>query len=576
MSNELVPVSRSDRESAIVDVAMPLFDLRDTSLQALDQSKTTAGDLQSQLLLAYRGNENQARVFSRSFLDSNRLGMFKWLQAFTPLPIAFALLGAFELPVMLMTFLPNRIFLQVLAMLFFISATTVLTAFTASRVLFNRKKAFTGGSRRDLLASVFEPDHIAISPQGLNLQWSSKHCSFMGLVLPWKRIALAYAEEHIDPVSNEKYEILCIRDNVGKALRLDCRQFASDVLVKAFLKRAPWSVKAPPMVLAMQPAQSFRWQYLLRWASSISKFRKDGARVKTSIVSGSLLKGGKYKVIETFTLRKLGVDHLAEVLTSGGGNTSGPVSYKGLNSYEPVEHSCLTRVLVQQFVVPLEQTFLQWYWTLHHFETEVRRLSSVNSNNITRWLDVFAENGSLFVVTEYDASPSLRQIVRESGPLPEARVREIALEMCEILLHLHQLDPPYVHKSFTPDALVLAKEGFVKLNQFTLGQQLVPSQMFASYLDRRYTSFELLRDRPSHQSDIYSFGCTLFYLLTGEDPKPFQQSNPRLIRPEISERFNHIVLKATEPSANARFDSVSDIKDAILELACSETSLVLL
>jgi serine/threonine-protein kinase len=155
-------------------------------------------------------------------------------------------------------------------------------------------------------------------------------------------------------------------------------------------------------------------------------------------------------------------------------------------------------------------------------------------------------------------------------------VREIALELCEILIHLHQLDPPYVHKALTPDALVEAKEGFVKLNLFSVGQQLVPSQMFASYFDRRYMSLELLRDRASHQSDIYSFGCILFFLLTGEDPKPFQQSNPRNLYPEISERFNEVVLKSTEPAASQRFDSAQEIKELILELANSETRLALL
>jgi serine/threonine-protein kinase len=233
-------------------------------------------------------------------------------------------------------------------------------------------------------------------------------------------------------------------------------------------------------------------------------------------------------------------------------------------------------VKIQQFVLPPEQKFMQWYWLLSQFEREVRRLSCVNSNNITRWLDVFVENGSIFVVTEYDASQTLRELVKQSGPLPEARVREIALEMCEILLHLHQLDPPYVHKAFTPDALVLAKEGFVKLNRFALGHQLVPSQTFASYFDRRYVSPEQLRDRASFQSDIYSFGCTLFYLLTGEDPKPLQQSNPKALRPELSDRFNEIVLKASEPAAGSRYDSAAAIKDAILELANSETRLALL
>ncbi|MBS1956941.1 MAG: protein kinase [Cyanobacteria bacterium SZAS-4] len=575
MSNELVPYpGQHDCDEVLDEVALPLFDLRDTSLQALDQSNATIGDLQSQLLLAYSGSETSALVYSKSFLQSNPLGLNKFVQAFLPIPLFVGALAAFEFPAFMFGFhLDNFFYLCLMSVYFSLCAASIFALMLASVAINRRKNSLIPKREISAFASVHEPDHIAISPQGINLQWSAKFFSYMGLVLPWKRIALAYLEEHVDAETNETYEILCIRDNLGKALRLDCREFASGVLIKALQKRAPWAVKAPPMVLALQPMQQFRLNYLLQWSIDIARMFFTN-RSAPEVVVGSLLKRDKYKILETSPVRRFGVHHIAEVLTGRG---SSPISYKGLNSYEQTENSCSTQVKVQQFVLPPRQTIVQWYWMLNQFEREVRRLSCVNSNNITRWLDVFAENGSLFVVTEYDASATLRQIVRDRGRLPEARVREIALEMCEILIHLHQLEPPYVHKAFTPDALILAKEGeFVKLNQFAIGNQLMPSQLFGSYFDRRYTSLEQLRDQASVQSDIYAFGCTLFYLLTGEDPRPFEQSNPKSLHPEISDRFNEIVMKATEPNAHLRYDSVTSIKDAMLELANSETNLVLL
>lgn len=575
MGNELVPSSGAECERVLSEVALPLFDLRDTSLQALDQCNSTAGDLQSQLLLAYRGSETPARVFSRSFFTSNSLGLFKCIQAYLPIPVFVGTIAGFELPAILAACHFEGIFMQMLLFYIFISISSFLSIVLASVLRHRRRSVRMRNDEQSSMANVFEPDHIAISPQGINLQWSAKYFSYMGLVLPWKRIALAYVEEHVDSLTGEAYEILCIRDNVGKALRLDCRAFASGVLIKALQKRAPWAVKAPPMVLALQPVQLFRWQYLVKWSYSISRNLSNRTSALTELAQGVLLKKGKYKIIETLPVRKFGTEHLAEVMTEGTGE-SNLVAVKGLNLHDQTASSCSTKVRIQQFILPPRQKFSQWYWTISHFEHEVRRLSYVNSNNITRWLDVFIENGSAFVVTEYDASKSLRQIVRESGRLSESRVREIALELCEILIHLHQLDPPFVHKALTPDVLVQAKEGFVKLNHFAVGQQLVPSQIFASYFDRRYMSLELLRDRPSHQSDIYSLGCILFFLLTGEDPKPFQQSNPRNMHPEISERFNEIVLRSTQPAASQRFESAQEIKELILDLANSETRLALL
>lgn len=577
MSSEMVPYSgHHDCDEVLDEVAMPLLDLRDTSLQALDQSNSTIGDLQSQLLLAYSGSETSDLVYSKSFLQSNPLGLNKFVQAFLPVPIFIGGLAAFEFPAFMVGFhLENFFFLSLMFVYFILCASSIFAILLTSVVINRRRNGHFLKRDVSALANVTEPDHIAISPQGINLQWSARFFSFMGLVLPWKRIALAYVEEHVDAQTNEIYEILCIRDNLGKALRLDCREFASGVLIKALQKRAPWAVKAPPMVLALQPVQLFRWNYLVQWSANIVKTLVAKNRPVAEVVVGSLLKRDKYKVIETAPVRRFGVEHIAEVLT-GSNNSSSPIAYKGLNSYDQTESSCSTQVKIQQFVLPPHQTLVQWYWMLNQFEREVRRLSCVNSNNITRWLDVFAENGSIFVVTEYDASKSLRKLVREGGPLPEARAREVALEMCEILIHLHQLDPPYVHKAFTPDSLIIAKGEFVKLNQFAIGNQLMPSQLYGSYFDRRYISLEQLRDQSSIQSDIYSFGGTLFYLLTGEDPRPLEQSNPRSLRPEVSERFNEIILKATEQNAHLRYDSVVSIKEAILELANSETSLVLL
>jgi hypothetical protein len=577
MTNEIVPYTqRKDCEEILDEVAMPLLDLRDTSLQALDEGNSTVGDLQSQLLLAYSGSESPSRVFSRSLLQSNPLGFNKLVQAFLPIPCLIGAIASVELPAFVVTYHMGGVAYLLLMIAYFLMTSATILALLSFTVL-NLRRGTGAFSRGDFswLANLLEPDHIAISPQGLNLQWSGKMFSYMGLVLPWKRIALVYLEEHGS--GDERYQILCIRDNLGKALRLDCREFASGVLIKALQKRAPWAVKAPPMVLALQPVQQYRWSYLVSWAVDIKR-SLSSKRIHSPIETlvGRSLKKGKYKITVTSPIRKFGIEHIAEVSRGGGGNSSQAVSYKGLNTVGEVENSSSSRVRIRQFILPVKQNPAQWYWMLHHFEREVRRLSCVNNNNITRWLDVFVEGGAAYVVTEYDASKTLREIVQISGPLKEGRVREIALEMCEILLHLHHLDPPYIHKAFTPDSLILAKGEFVKLNQFAIGMQLVPSQFNCAGFDRRYTPLELLRGHESAQSDIYAFGGTLFYLLTGQDPKPFERSNAKSLCPELSERFNEIICKATEPNAQLRHESVQSIKEAILELANSETSLVLL
>lgn len=684
------PESGSDSEACrrlFEEVAMPLVDLRDTSLQALDESNATAGDMQSQLLLAYRGSETSRAVYSQSALTTNKLGLNKFLQAMLPWPIFFGVVCSLELPTIVVGFHYSGLTYLAVMAAFFLGIASISSLMILSGIKMLRGCKFS--------KSLLEPDHIAISPQGINLQWSSTIFSFMGLVLPWKRIALVYIEEHRS--GDEKHEVLCIRDNLGKALRLDCSAFASDVLIKALQKRAPWAVKEPPMVLALQPAQNMRWRYLLSWFGSImrSDLRSDLASVgqgdesslvarirRTSVyreeannhirqiwsnyimflrqrfrdtprkgqeqfimrmcqtltigafilgtslfypflppmirvvllpgvlvlswwlgtrvvarkavsmfeqemqprerlsqkgfalISNPELKQGKYRILKSMD-NTSGKYYLAEVTQSGRSET-GPVTLRGVLGFDQVAHAGAALVKVQQFILPAEQDPYQLYMMLDHFEREVRRLSRVNSNNISRWLDVFLEDMSLYVVTEYDAGKTLRQCVDESGPFSELKVREFALEMCEILSHLHKLDPAYIHKGFTPDALILSENQFVKLNQFVIGTQLLPSRLSSPGLDRRYLPIEQLHNHECPQCDIYAFGASLYFLLTGRDPKPFVASNALLDGASVSERFSAIIARATEPSPRNRYESVDDIKTDILDLANSETSLLLL
>lgn len=578
MANEIFPVRASGESDDLVEnVAMPLFDLRDsTMLSYIELHRAPGPDAQSQILLSYSGFESDDRVFSTSLTSMNVLGLYKFMQAFSRIPTVVGILVAIQC--FFMTFAielvraTQSMGCAVLIVSFFISYGAVLAAISAGVIHTRRNARPPTDKLSGFFSGLVEPDHIAISPQGLNLQWSAGPTQFSGSVMPWSNIALAYMEEHEDEASKQKYEVLCMRDNFGHSMRLDCRAFASDVLVTALQKRAPWSIKAPPMVLTVQPPQLRNFQYLASWGMKIARSlsKPDLKRVETQ--PGLALQGNRYTIIETLPLKRFGTEHIARVATQNQSKTQKAV--RAINGTELIENTTL--VLLKEFVLPAKLGVENWYWLLVRFEDEVRRVSQINNNNIARWLDVFMENGSLFVVTEYDASPNLRKIVGASGCLAEQRVRELALEMCEILNHLHQLEPPYVHGDFTPDSLVLTESNYLKLNSFQIGANFLPSKLNSYACDRRYAAPEILSGFASGQADIYSLGCTLAYLLIGEDPTPFQQCDVKSKKPEISQAFSDIVKQATSLQPNARFDSVASVKAAILDLANSETSLILL
>ena len=81
-----------------------------------------------------------------------------------------------------------------------------------------------------------------------------------------------------------------------------------------------------------------------------------------------------------------------------------------------------------------------------------------------------------------------------------------------------------------------------------------------------YIPPEQFRGDATTQSDIYALGCTMFRLLTGEDPEPISVSHPKQLVPQISDRISEIVAKATAQELSTRFRSVTEVRLQLEEI----------
>jgi serine/threonine protein kinase len=131
-----------------------------------------------------------------------------------------------------------------------------------------------------------------------------------------------------------------------------------------------------------------------------------------------------------------------------------------------------------------------------------------------------------------------------------------------------------VHRDFTPDNLILRKDGALKLIDFNVAQQSDASSALSSVVGKpNYLSPEQFRGSPVPQSDIYALGACLQFLLTGEDPVAILSSNPSQTRDDISEQLSNIVQKATEPELSHRFLTASEILAQLNDATASQISL---
>jgi serine/threonine protein kinase len=178
------------------------------------------------------------------------------------------------------------------------------------------------------------------------------------------------------------------------------------------------------------------------------------------------------------------------------------------------------------------------------FEREARTISSLNHPNICTLHDVGNQDGTSYLVMEYVQGETLESRLQK-GPLPLKQTLEIGVQICDALEKAHRAG--IVHRDLKPGNVMLTASG-AKLLDFGLAKpaaamlgsqalsdkgQLTPSTptMNLSILGAsaqaltqqgsivgtfQYMAPEVAQGREADaRSDIFSFGCVLYEMITG-------------------------------------------------------------
>ena len=226
--------------------------------------------------------------------------------------------------------------------------------------------------------------------------------------------------------------------------------------------------------------------------------------------------------------------------------------------------------ILKEFVLP-EGKVQHQLESMVEFENESLILSQLDHAQIVRLKDQFIENCRAYLVIEYVEGKTLRDIVREKGALEEAQVLSLAKQMVAILSYLENQNPQVVHRDFTPDNLILQPDGRLKLIDFSISHLYQAGGSADCAGKHSYTPPEQYRGEATPQSDIYAFGATLAFLLTGKDPQPIATSHPRETVPDISQQMDNLVSRATAIPLSERYENCKwielDLEDAALSCA---------
>jgi serine/threonine-protein kinase len=192
-----------------------------------------------------------------------------------------------------------------------------------------------------------------------------------------------------------------------------------------------------------------------------------------------------------------------------------------------------------------------------------------------------------YIVMEYVDGVTLRDIIHHDGPMPPRRALEVIADACQALNFSHQHG--IIHRDVKPANIMISKTGAVKVMDFGIARAIADTgnsvtQTAAVIGTAQYLSPEQARgERVDARSDVYSLGCVLYELLTGEPP--FVGDSPVAVayqhvredpvapshkHPGISAELDAVVLKALAKNPDNRYQSAAEMRADLVRVHSGE------
>ncbi len=226
---------------------------------------------------------------------------------------------------------------------------------------------------------------------------------------------------------------------------------------------------------------------------------------------------------------------------------------------------------------------------LQRFRNEAQSAARLNHENIGLVHAVGSSDGWHFIVFEYIEGTNLRDLVRQRGPLTVAAIVDISMQIAAALDHACHRD--VTHRDIKPSNILLTPEGRAKLVDMGLArlqhiageQDLTVSGITLGTFD--YISPEQARDPRSAdiRSDLYSLGCTMFFMVVGRAPfaegtmvqkllQHQQEMPPEIsdLRADVPRRLVSVVHRLMSKRPQDRFQHPAALEYELLSIAEEE------
>jgi serine/threonine protein kinase len=326
--------------------------------------------------------------------------------------------------------------------------------------------------------------------------------------------------------------------------------------IEAFLELGVRSGLLDPTAIGAPPASSTLNDFVEQLVDNGQLTRFQAEKLMHGRWRGFVI-AGKYRLLERLGAGGMGAVYLCEHITMG------------------------RRVALK--VLPLAQA--EEPASLQRFYREARAVARLDHPNIIRAHDLDREDNLHFLVLEFVDGCNLHDFVRRNGPLTPLRTAHYVRQAAFGLAHAHAAD--LVHRDIKPSNMLLDRSGCVKLLDMGLAQ----------FFDEEHSAFvkefengyvigtadylapeQVIDSQVDIRADIYSLGCTAYFLLTGRSPFQEGTSHQKMLwhqirmakpianfRDDVPEGLIKIIDRMMAKEPERRFQTPADLAESLSE-----------
>jgi serine/threonine protein kinase len=230
---------------------------------------------------------------------------------------------------------------------------------------------------------------------------------------------------------------------------------------------------------------------------------------------------------------------------------------------------------------------------MERFDREIRTAASLSHPNIVAAYDAREFQGIRFLITEFVDGTDLDAFIRRNSPFDVERAIDIVTQVARGLEYAHERG--VIHRDIKPGNLILDRSGVVRILDMGLARLELPDHSHQKDLTgsgmimgtAAYMAPEQARNtrRADARADIYSLGCTLYFLLNGRppfvsesaidavlahatQPIPSLRDRRKVVPKELEVLYQRMLAK--DPAA--RVATATEVIETLRQIPVSETT----